>query len=153
VAERARIALHAQRIARDPQRRRRRRGRGAGGAPHAADALQLLGISVEATGEGRELLERLRQDPGERHHDHPARPDHREEPAAAGDAPEPGGHRAAPHGRKPEALASEPGPSPEGVGEAADGQPGGRKRRRRRGGRRRRRRGSAGAPAGGAPGA
>jgi poly(A) polymerase len=55
IAERTKLALHAQRTARDPQRRRRRRG--GGGASHQ-DAVQLLHISVEATGEGRELLDR-----------------------------------------------------------------------------------------------
>ncbi len=58
IAERTRLAMHAQRGFRDPQRKRRRRGRGGGGQPHA-DAAQLLAISVEATGEGRELLERI----------------------------------------------------------------------------------------------
>jgi len=55
IAERTKLALNLQRGIREPQRRRRRRG---GGSPHQADALQLLRIMVEATGEGREALER-----------------------------------------------------------------------------------------------
>ncbi len=129
VAERARLALHAQRTFRDPARRRRRRGRGPGGQTHV-DAIQLMRITVEATGEGHEVLERLAataaEPEPERHRD---RASHRPPVAeAAGD-----GHRSVP-------------------GQAADGQPGGRRRRRRRGGRRRGRRGAGeGSPAGGAP--
>jgi poly(A) polymerase len=55
IAERTKLALNLQRGIREPQKRRRRRG---GGSPHQADALQLLRITVEATGEGREALER-----------------------------------------------------------------------------------------------
>lgn len=149
VAERARLALHAQRTLRDPPRRRRRRGRGPGGQLQLSDAVQLLRISVEATGEGRDVLERVTGS-------------EREEPAAAPDAllddagpgpGEPAARAAEPHGRRPrEELAV-------GAGEAAgehDGSPGGRRRRRRRGGRRRRRRGAGqeappGAPAAPAP--
>ncbi len=54
IAERTQLALHAQRAFRDPARKRRRRG----GGQHHFDALQLLRISVEATGDGREVLER-----------------------------------------------------------------------------------------------
>jgi poly(A) polymerase len=168
VAERTRLALHAQQALRDPQRRRRRRGRGA----HApvADAIQLLRLSVEATGEGQELLERLTSAP----HEEPAPgPGHRDErrphPARGGER---GSHRGAEaggegerHGAAGEAAAEGAEQPGEGIREvdvsgrgAAAGAPageapaGGRGRRRRRGGRRRRRRGpGAGAPAGGAP--
>jgi poly(A) polymerase len=57
IAERTKLALHMQRTVREPTRRRRRRG--SGGQSHHLDALQLLRISVEATGEGREALERF----------------------------------------------------------------------------------------------
>ena len=67
IAERTRLAMQAQRGFRDPQRKRRRRGRGGGGQPHA-DAAQLLTISVEATGEGRELLDRLKAQAGQDDH-------------------------------------------------------------------------------------
>jgi poly(A) polymerase len=55
IAERTKLALHAQRTFKEPARRRRRRG---GGQPHHLDALQLLRVSVDATGEGGEVLER-----------------------------------------------------------------------------------------------
>ena len=58
VAERIRLALHAQSQLQDPARRRRRRGRGLAGQTYFEDALQLLQIRVDATGQGRELLER-----------------------------------------------------------------------------------------------
>jgi poly(A) polymerase len=60
VAERTRLALHAQRTFREPPRRgrRRRRGRGAPQGDAQADAVQLLRISVDATGEGQEVLDR-----------------------------------------------------------------------------------------------
>jgi poly(A) polymerase len=133
IAERVRLAIHAQRAFRDPARRRRRRGRGAAGAPHLADATQLLRISVEATGEGKELLERWTSAP--------------EETAAAEREP------AAPPLAAPRDEVSLHGHS-EAASAAGEAQPGGRRRRRRRGGKRRRRRGpGAGAPAGGAPGA
>jgi poly(A) polymerase len=133
IAERARLALHAQRTFRDPPRRRRKRGRGLAGQSYFADALQLLGISVEATGEGREVLERWTRG-GEPEGEHPA---------AAAPADSRLGSEAA------EGVgAGEPGEP--GVSAAAEGAPGGvngaqpgaRKRRRRRGGRRRRRRGA-----------
>ncbi len=59
IAERARLALQIQRGLRDPQRKRRRRGRG-GDASQQVDAMQLLALSVEATGEGREVLDRVK---------------------------------------------------------------------------------------------
>jgi len=64
VAERIRLALQAQPQLREGQRpqaaggRRRRRGRGLAGQAHFHDAVQLLQISVEASGQGREALER-----------------------------------------------------------------------------------------------
>jgi poly(A) polymerase len=79
IAERTRLALHAQKLLREPPRKRRRRGRGLAGQPYFEDALHLLRISVEATGEGLEHLNRwsARSDelrgqgrggePGERH--------------------------------------------------------------------------------------
>jgi poly(A) polymerase len=59
IAERARLALQIQRGLREPQRKRRRRGRG-GDASQQVDAMQLLALSVEATGEGREVLDRVK---------------------------------------------------------------------------------------------
>jgi poly(A) polymerase len=60
VAERIRLALHAQSIFFEPRpkARRRRRGRGLAGQPYFADALQLLRITVEATGAGVEVYHR-----------------------------------------------------------------------------------------------
>jgi poly(A) polymerase len=124
VAERTRLALHAHRTFRDPSRRRRRRGR-IGGQPHLTDSTQLLRISVQATGEGHEILDRI---------------------AAAGEEPPPRVHGSS------EPREDGPGGPAEGAAQAAEDQPGGRRRRRRRGGRRRRRRGpGSDAPAGDAP--
>jgi poly(A) polymerase len=173
VAERTRLALHAQHGFREPPRRRRRRGRGGGGPSHLPDAMQLLRISVEATGQGGEILERLQGGA----HEEPAAP-----PRPTRDGPRPRhGSRAEERGsahRRGEAHEDVPhhgeggapahqadrgderirevdvsgsaAPPHEQGGEAPGG---GRRRRRRRGGRRRRRRGTpgAGAPAGGAP--
>jgi poly(A) polymerase len=60
VAERIRLALHAQSIFTEPRpkARRRRRGRGLAGQPYFTDALQLLRITVEATGAGVEVYHR-----------------------------------------------------------------------------------------------
>jgi poly(A) polymerase len=61
VAERIRLALHAQAIFFEPtpaKGRRRRRGRGLAGQPYFTDALQLLRITVEATGAGVEVYHR-----------------------------------------------------------------------------------------------
>ncbi|WP_059437815.1 polynucleotide adenylyltransferase PcnB, partial [Anaeromyxobacter sp. PSR-1] len=58
VAERIRLALHAQRQLEEPGKRRRRRGRGPAGQTYFQDALQLLEIRVRATGSGGEALER-----------------------------------------------------------------------------------------------
>jgi poly(A) polymerase len=149
VAERTRLALSAQRVLREPAKKRRRRGRGLAGQPHFADALQLLEITVEATGQGRELLERWLG------HEEGGAPEHREpaprpltapgEPVAPFETAEAeeeeaevqgtldlGGGEATPGSDE----AGEGAPRPEGAGSG--------RRRRRRGGRRRRRRGASG---------
>ena len=82
VAERIRLALHAQSQLQDPARRRRRRGRGLAGQTYFEDALQLLRIRVDATGEGRELVERWMSE-GSVHAPAPA-PEERAAPARAG---------------------------------------------------------------------
>jgi poly(A) polymerase len=70
VAEGVRLALQSQRHFHEAPKkaggRRRRRGRGPAGQPHFTDALQLLQLSVEATGEGLEVLHRWRAE-AERH--------------------------------------------------------------------------------------
>lgn len=121
VAERTRLALGAQRLLRGPPRRRRRRG-GVAAQEYFRDALQLLEMTVRATGEGAEALERWK-----------ARAEARlREPALERRGGEP----------------QEPADLPPGPPQALSGEtaaPGGeRRRRRRRGGRRRRRRGRAG---------
>jgi poly(A) polymerase len=147
IAERARLALHAQRTFRDPPRKRRRRGRGLAGQPYFEDAHQLLRISVEASGEGREVLDRWSAEAKRR-------------PAAPAEDAEAGGEAAAEAAAEAEVDALLATPEPRrrerapprevSAGEpAGEGQAAGRKRRRRRGGRRRRRRG---APAEGGPG-
>jgi poly(A) polymerase len=161
VAERTRLALQAQRVLRDPAGKKRRRGRGISGQPHFVDALQLLEITVGATGQGRELLERWNGESG------PA-----QEPAELRSRAmtAPGGEPVAPYeaaeaeeveveveaqGELSLELPDEGTEAEAGAGAGAeraggpkpDGAPG--RRRRRRGGRRRRRRGAA---AGGAEG-
>src|SRR5512138_3772380 len=80
IAERTRLALHAQRMFRDPPRRRRR-GRGLAGQTYFEDAVQLLRITVEATGEGRDVLERWTDAEGRpREHVPAARPHAATEP-------------------------------------------------------------------------
>ncbi len=164
IAERTRLGLHAQRLFREPPRKRRRRGRGPAGQQYFADALQLLRVSVEATGAGREVLERWTA-----HARHAPEPHDGEEPTA--EAPPRERHEVRPRERheatpredQREVEVDVSAPLPAGVeaprpgGEVevevaasrADGQPGGRRRRRRRGGRRRRRRGGQDAGAGG----
>ncbi|WP_242395211.1 polynucleotide adenylyltransferase PcnB [Anaeromyxobacter oryzisoli] len=178
IAERTRLALHAQRLFREPPRKRRRRGRGLAGQPYFQDAIQLLEISVDATGEGAEILERFRGE-GERPQEErelprrgerrsegrgaPRGPDRPPRPAPAADvgaAEAPGASRPG-----PELEAGEEGEEGEVSAEievGAEGSPTGgpspegahgtgRRRRRRRGGRRRRRRGvGAQGPEGGA---
>ncbi len=129
VAERTRLALHAQRQLSEPPRRRRRRGRGLAGQQYFTDALQLLRITVEATGQGGDILERW---------------------SSHGDGAREGADEAAGADRgevhaegAPATSAAHPHLPPEDQAASGDGQPGGRRRRRRRGGRRRRRRGTA----------
>lgn len=128
IAERTRLALASQRAFRGPPRRRRR---GLSSQAYFRDALQLLELTVEATGEGREVLDRWRSDDAG--------------PEGGADAPEPArvpARRAAPAG---DDLAEVPAELPaQEAGPAAEGA---KRRRRHRGGRRRNRRGG-GAPAG-----
>jgi len=139
IAERARLALLAQRTFHAPPRRRRR---GLASQTYFKDALQLLGISVRATGEGAELLERLKA------------PE-----ASAEPGPHPGHGREAAHEPRRAHVHQEsvterpdrPHPAPvarEGTPAAGEGPL--KRRRRRRGGRRRGRRGG-GAPPPAAP--
>ena len=174
VAERIRLALSALRSFREPARRgrRRRRGRGLAGQSFFQEALQLLRISVEATGEGRELLERWLAEEGrgprERHGDERRGPEDEARPTARADRARDGDTDAAPpaleveagpvgeagdddedDGEADEAGPAEAGAAPAGA-EAGDAP--GRRRRRRRGGRRRRRRGTGGTAPQGAAG-
>jgi len=73
VADRVRMALGAQRALRAPPRRRRR---GISAQSYFDDALQLLELSVRATGEGAEELARWRSEPApdERHREHARQP-------------------------------------------------------------------------------
>ena len=134
IAERTRLALQSQRTFRGQSRRRRR---GFSGQAYFDDALHLLEVTVKATGEGSEHLERWRAE---------SRQGHALDASGAGGAEQEGApsHLRA-HGRgSPRPAADHPA---ETAPAASD--PGGRRRRRRRGGRRRRRRG--GAPSSGAP--
>ena len=160
VAERTRLAIGAQRHLHGPPRRRRR-GRGLAGQGHFRDAVQLLEMTVRATGEGAEALERwktqaearLRQPgPEPRGGERPERPD-----GAGGPGPEPASAWSDSPGA-PGIAAPLAAAVPQAEGGATGVEPG-RRRRRRRGGRRRRRRGqgaSGGAPvpvaSGGSPG-
>jgi poly(A) polymerase len=157
VAERVRLALHAQRHFREPPRGRR--ARKMVNHSYFADALDLLEISVRATGAGAELLEQwraLRPDGGDDHEGERrgGRERGRRAAPAKGDrTPREAGapvevkdeledaDRAAAGGTTFEVVAETPAA---GAGDA------GRKRRKRRGGRRRRRRGTGGPAAGGA---
>jgi poly(A) polymerase len=181
VAERIRLAVQAQQLHReDPRRpdgRRRRRGRGLAGQSYFVDAIQLLELHVEATGQGLELLNRWRAEAERAPHPapHPAAGhggrehgrgvERRPEPP---DAPRDGDTEALPAGGRGavievgagRAAAEAPAGSGrstasagsgEGAAEAAGGGAG-RRRRRRRGGQRRRRRGAGeGGPGGGPP--
>jgi poly(A) polymerase len=133
IAERTRLALHAQRHLREADRPRRRRGRGPAGQPHFPDALQLLALTVEATGEGRDRLERWREELRRSQGREPGPPAERAEAELAEILGPAGEERAAEGEGAPPAEAA--------AGEA--GAPPARRRRRRRGGRRRRRRGAA----------
>lgn len=180
VAERIRLALNAQAIFFEPRpkARRRRRGRGLVGQPYFTDALQLLRITVEATGAGVDVYHRwaaeaARQPPP------PAEPTGREHGRGGGErghrggAPHRGDHGRGPRHAPPAAAGrtrtidlggaraglDEAVPAGgEGAitiveagpgGEAPAGEASGQAKRRRRGGRRRRRRGGEG---GGGPG-
>ena len=153
IAERTRLAMSSQRTLRGNARRRRS---GLGTQSYFHDALQLLELTVKATGEGADLLERWSSEA------HQAKPHH-------GDA-DGGGDGAGPHaGRLPgrrrprngaaaagaavtaSAMASSPARQPDAglaalaaVNPDGSGEP--RRRRRHRGGRRRRRRGGGGNP-------
>ncbi|HUK66528.1 MAG TPA: polynucleotide adenylyltransferase PcnB [Anaeromyxobacteraceae bacterium] len=137
IAERARLALLAQRTFQAPLRRRKR---GFSSQAYFKDALQLLRINVKATGEGAEFLERFAAN--EVAHELPG--SHRQERASERprllhleSVPSGESSRATPLGAR-----GEPAAIPEGE------QPG-RRRRRRRGGRRRGRRGGTPGGAGG----
>jgi poly(A) polymerase len=136
VAERTRLALGAQRLLHGPPRRRRRRGGGVAGQGYFRDAVQLLEMTVRATGDGAEALDRWKaQGEARLREAAPERPD--------GDRP--GRPEAAP---APAAAGSPGGTGAEG---AVPGDEPGRRRRRRRGGRRRRRRGQGASGGGVAP--
>jgi poly(A) polymerase len=181
VAERIRLALHAQAIFHQPRLakgRRRRRGRGLAGQPYFTDALQLLRITVEATGTGVDVYHRWVAEAA--HQPPPPAPAEREPGRGGGRGdrgrrgePGRGQRHAAPSGqvRTITIDAGTPGADPDEAmpagGEGAitvvdagapgsipDGDGPGRASRRRRGGRRRRRRGegSGGGPAGAPPG-
>lgn len=144
VAERTRLALQAQRSFHEAHRRRRRRGRGSGGQEHLSDALLLLRISVAATGEGKDVLERWEARARE-----PVEEAGRERHAPPGRRPPPEGPPAEPTpeagGRTIEVEAAVPGEGGRDGSPGEGGESGARRKRRRRGGRRRRRRGAVGA--------
>ena len=150
VAERVRLALSAQRHFHEPPRGRR--ARKLVGHSYFVDALQLLEISVEATGSGAERLEQWRQvteatGPEEPRHLRGPRHAPAREPAAA-EVVEVGAGASA---------AVEVAPAQAGAGRHGKDAPAGpatpgRRRRRRRGGRRRRRRGAGEGGEGGGPG-
>lgn len=153
IAERAKLALSSQRVLKGPPRRRRRRGGGIAAQSYFQDAVQLLEVSVKATGEGAEELARWHASAGE--------PGHPEAEAPRGRAPRAGAPRHA-RGRGPAHADHHPGAEPaapaegeeaiqevvlggaaaneEAAPEAAESSS--RRKRRRRGGRRRRRRGA-----------
>ena len=146
IAERTRLAAAAQRIFRGHARRRRS---GLSTQAYFHDALHLLEITVTATGEGAELLERWRAEAREGRHPHGTRRDS----AGPGARPARGGRHTSEVARDgalaaaPDAGDLAPGgkasPLKPGAAEggAHEGSSEARKRRRRRGGRRRRRRG------------
>ena len=132
MAERTRMAMQAQKLFHGPPRRRRRGG--LAGQAYFTDALQILEVTVKATGQGAEALARWKAEAE-------AQPGHGEggeeiEPSLLAEAPG-------------DAASETPG-APARAGAAPDGPDaeGEEARRRRRGGRRRRRRGRGG---GGAP--
>jgi poly(A) polymerase len=137
VAEGIRLALHAQRTFHETPRqgggRRRRRGRGPAGQHWFTDALQLLQLSVEATGEGLEVLNRWRAEaeraPAGRHDDEgadgdlePERPTLRAEAARDGDPEAAARPEARPSGEPRPGPRSRPG-RPRRDAEARHGEP------------------------------
>jgi poly(A) polymerase len=151
VAERTRLALQAQRVLREPARKRKRRGRGLSGQPHFVDALHLLEITVVATGQGREILDRwLGEGEAERHEpEHPRPLTAPGEPVAPFQAAEAEEEEVDAQGELELDLSTgEPGTGTGDGPAKPEGAQAGRKRRRR-GGRRRRRRGAAGGAEGG----
>jgi len=119
IAERTRLALSAQRTFHGVARRRRR---GFATQSYFRDALQLLQITVKATGEGEAALEHWSAEANGPHQPDEVRED-----------------RGRAHGRGLAAHA--PVPAEGGAGGASPGEPPA-KQRRRRGGQRRRRRGA-----------
>ncbi len=150
IAERTRLAMSSQRTFHGHARRRRS---GISTQSYFHDALQLLEMTVKATGEGADLLERWSAEHhGRPHHVHAERAERhgedrrRESDAHGGRSP---GRNPPRDGRPVEAetgaRAKDPDASLRGAGPAAqDGQGEPRRRRRHRGGRRRRRRGGGG---------
>jgi poly(A) polymerase len=126
MAERTRMAMQAQKLFHGPPRRRRRGG--LAGQAYFTDALQILKVTVKATGEGAEALSRWEAEaqPGQ------AEGGEEIEPSLLAEA----GGEAAP--RAPGAPARSDA-APAGADEEGE-----EARRRRRGGRRRRRRGRGG---------
>jgi poly(A) polymerase len=156
IAERARLALLAQRVFREGPRRRQKSLAAQG---HYGDALQLLEITARATGEDGELVERWRSgealaEPGHGPAHHPARAAPRHPKPAArhpASAEAPASAEVPASAEAPEAGAGLDGEGVEAAPGAAEGEGPARRRRSRRGGRRRRRRGGgAAAGAGGA---
>jgi poly(A) polymerase len=133
IAERARLALLAQRVFREGPRRKQR---GLVAQSYFADALQLLEITARATGEDEELVERWKTGEALGEHGH-AHAGHRAPPKAA-----------ARHPGREEAVRPEAGTEASAAPEAEVGDGPARRRRSRRGGRRRRRRGGSGSAAG-----
>ncbi len=146
VAERTRLALQAQRVLREPAKKRKRRGRGLSGQPHFVDALQLLEITVGATGQGRELLDRWTGEGEPERHEPIERPrpmTAHGEPVAPFESAEAEEEEVDAQGELELDLSTgAPGTGPGEDAAKPDGAQTGR-RRRRRGGRRRRRRGAA----------
>jgi poly(A) polymerase len=151
VAERTRLAIGAQRHLHGSPRRRRR-GRGLTGQGYFRDAVQLLEMTVRATGEGAEALERWKAQAEARLREPAPGPRGGERQGGPGTQPvRPNGSGpgmgAAPAAGNEHPDAAGPAPAPFGAAAAAPAGGGapageaGRRRRRRRGGRRRRRRG------------
>jgi poly(A) polymerase len=144
MAERARMALRAQRLFHGPPRRRRRGGLSA--QAYFDDALLLLRMTVRATGQGAEALARWESE-GQRGHggggEEEIDPSLLDEAPSAGLTPSPGARAqddaSEGAGATREGGSSGAPPTDATAGDTPEGEA--RKRRRRRGGRRRRRRG------------